>query len=449
MKTYKFLFIAGFALVAAGCSDNSTSSSSMQSYHVPLQFVDGGVGASGTVQAQVNVGTIFLEQQYASPVVGGLSLQATGLEAKGANVYVTYSYRDATGTQKAGALQRFSPLTCDSLLTLYTDYCLLFGGTLNFPNADLYSVVSDGSSLYAVGSTTDSSAYPYYGRLYKVSLSGTGDPQAVTSTATLPSYVGTSVALSGANVLTTYGTSLVSGMMGGFATFNAATFAPVNTQQIYDARWVAVDPSNTAVSYIVTGAGNGNAAGRTLKVNSDGSGTALATLASGGNTIAESRSTTIVGNSLVISSAGDGGFSVMCKATGLVIASKGAPTAVGSIPNANSVTNGIAAVPGFLFVANGEAGVYVYTFNKSLLANTNYCQGVTLTFLGRLALSADATGTTYVNAELSANSIKAVTVLSVLNVVTARLLVIASGNKGVSLLNVTNLSLPALAVDDF
>ncbi len=445
--TTKLILLSSIALTA--CSSGLSNQASGDGYHVPLQFIDGGVGAQGTVQAQVNVGTIYLEQQYAPPTVGGVALQASGVDVRGANIYISYSKRDTTGVVRQGAVQRFSPLTCDSLLTLYTDYCLVFGGTLNIPNANIYATATDGTNLYAVGTTADESTYPYFGRLFKISLSGTGDPQAITNTATLPSYTGTSVALSGTNVLTTYGTSLSSPMMGGFGTFSASTLSAVNSQSIYDARWIAVDPSNAAVSYVVTGAGNGFAAGRTLKLNSDASGTTLATLNTGGNTIAESRSTTIVGNSLVISTAGDGGLSVMCKATGALVTSKGAPTAVGSIPNANSVTNGIAAVPGYLFVANGEAGVYVYTFNKSSALNSNYCQGVTLSLVGRLALSADSTGNTYVNAELSANSIKPVTILNALNVVTSRLLVIASGNKGVSLLNVTNLNLGSLAVDDF
>jgi hypothetical protein len=443
----KSLFILAIVWTAAGCSN--TGSPTAETYHVPLQFVDGGVGAESVKEQSVaGIGTIYLEQQFASPIVNGLSLQASGVDTKDSNVYVTYSYRDPSGVKKMGAIDRFGTYACATLLS-YTGYCFASGGRLAIPKANIYSTATDGTNLYAVGSTTDEASAPFYGRLYKISLNGLGDPQAILSSAVLPSYTGTSVALSSGKVLTTFGTSTSSAMMGGFKTFNASSLAPLNTQTIYDARSVAVDPSNANQAFIVTGAGNGNSAGRTLKVNSDASGSTLATFSSGGNTIAESRSDVIVGDTLVVSSAGDGGLSVMCKATGQVIATKGAPTGVGSIPNSLTVTNGVAAVPGFLFAANGEAGVYVYTFNKSSAQNSNYCQGVTLTLVGRLALSADSTATKYINAELSANSLKAVTVLNVQNIVTSRLLIVASGNKGVSLLNLTSLNLNPLAVDDF
>lgn len=444
----KLIYLIALALLSA-CGAGPANEASVDGLHVPLQFVDGGVGAESIdVTAQsINVGTIYLEQQYAPPTVSGYVTQASGVDVKGSNIYISYSYRDTTGTVRAGAVQRMSPLACDSILTAYTDYCLSQGLTLTFPNANIFATATDGTNLYAVGSTTDASADPYYGRLYKVSLNASGDPTAITATKALPSYVGTSVALNGSYVLATYGTSTSSSMMGGFGTFNLSTLATVNSQQIYDARWIAVDPSSSSTAFVVTGATNSSTPGKTLKVNADASGTTLATLATGGNNIAESRSTTIVGNSLVISTAGDQGFSIMCKSTGAVLAQKGAPV-LANVPAATSVSNGIAAVPGYLFVANGEAGVYVYTFNKSSALNSNYCQGVTLTLVGRLALAADPSGNTYVNAELSANSIKAVTLVNALNVVTNRLLVIASGNKGISLLNVTSLSLPTTAVDD-
>lgn len=334
---------------------------------------------------------------------------------------------------------------CNSILTSYTDYCLSIGGFLSFPDANIFSTASDGINLYAVGTTTNASSDPYYGRLYKVALSGSGAPTAVSATATLPSYAGTGVAISGANALVTYGTSTNVAMMGGLASFNLSTLAQVNNQTLFDARDVMVDPANSARAFVVTGATSVSSLGKTIEYSSDASGSAIRSITSGGNAIAESRSTILVGNQLMISTAGDAGFSVMCKATGAILATKGAPVVAG-IASTNTVTNGVAAVPGYLLVANGEAGVYVYQFSKTNLLSSNLCNGVSLTLLGRLSLAASGT---YVNAELSANSIHAVNVLSILNVVTSRLLVIASGNKGISLLNVTDISLPLGGVDDF
>ena len=135
-----------------------------------------------------------------------------------------------------------------------------------------------------------------------------------------------------------------------------------------------------------------------------------------------------------------------CKGTGASLAVVPAPVVSGIATNL-TVTNSVTALPGYILAANGEAGVYVYTFQKSSILNPTYCTGVTLTLLGRLSLAGSSS---YVNGELSANSVKYVPLIDVLGLISAKLVVIASGNKGVSLLNFSSLTLNGLLdVDDF
>lgn len=304
-------------------------------------------------------------------------------------------------------------------------------------------------------------AAPYYGRLYKMSLDSGKAPTAVTNTAVLNSYAGTGVTGSGTSVLVTYGTSSSDATkIGGLQSFTKANLTSGTLQQRYDARSVVVDPSDVSKAYVIAGPTVGAPTSSAVYTyNSAANAAPASTYTVGGNTTAESKSSVVAGNTLMLASTGSGGFKVLCKATGATLATVAAPTFTG-IPASKSVVNSVAAVPGYLFSANGEAGVNVYTLKKTATTvlgistpaylGTNYCQGIVVTYLGRFALDSDNNDATYVNAELSANSIKPVTVLNVLNIVTSRLLAVASGNKGISLINVGALDvLSAFDVNDF
>lgn len=206
----------------------------------------------------------------------------------------------------------------------------------------------------------------------------------------------------------------------------------------------------THVTSILLGKVDNSNLGALVEFNTNGSGNALRTINSGGNSIAESKSSVQVGNTLLLASMGEQGFKVMCKSTGATLLTMNAVT-VSGIASSKTVTNSVIAIPGYIFAANGEAGIYVYKFVKSSILNSNYCQGVTATLVGRLALDSDNSDSTYVNAELSANALYYVPILNVANVITSKLVVVASGNKGISLINVSALNLLGNGsdVDDF
>ncbi len=440
-------------LLLAGCAGSGsydvTSGGRIHNLHQELTIVDPSVGSSGVSgQAVVSIGSVYLESQVAPVTVAGTGMQASDISVNAANTYVSYSSFDTGGTVvKAGAVEHLKPYICDNPLTLLrTEYCMTSAKILSLPAADIFAAESDGTNLFAVGSTLDETDAPNFGRIYKIGLDTNKSPVAVSSQASLPSYAGTDVAVLGSQVLVTSGTSPDTTRMGGLSVLNKADFTPVAFQQLYDARGIGYYGSTPSRVFVTRGKFDSGNLGALVEYNADGSGSPVRTIASGGNTIAESKSSVQVGNTLLLASLGDQGFKVLCKATGAVLHSQPAVT-VSGIPSTRTVTNSVVAIPGFIFAANGEGGVYVYQFQKSSILNSNYCQGVAVTLVGRLTLGAS---TSYINSELSANSIHYVPVYNLLNVLTAKLLVVASGNKGTSLINVSGLTLSlGLDVDDF
>lgn len=401
--------------------------------------------------SSLTIGSIYLEAQLKPLSVNGLSLQASDIFAKGDQIYIAYSAIDANGVVvKRGAIENLKTYACDNFMSfLVTEFCIKSMAKLEFPNTDLFGVTSDGTNLWAVGSTSDESALPHFARLYKIGLDS-GKPTAITGTAVLPSYAGTGVVSLGSSVLATSGTSTDSNKMGGLSVVNANTMAVSTTKSLYDARGVGVYGSNPTTAFVTRGKVDNSNLGALLEFNANGSGNALRTINSGGNTIAESKSNVIVGNTLLLASMGDQGFKVICKATGSAVLTVNAINVPG-ISSSKTVTNSVIAIPGYIFAANGEAGIYIYRFTKSNVLNSSYCQGVTATLIGRLALDSDNSDSTYVNAELSANSLHYLPILNISNILTTKLVVVASGNKGVSLINVTTLNLMGngIDVDDF
>lgn len=413
-----------------------------------LKIVDPNA-TSSSVSASVYVGNVYLDYQLAPVSVGGLQLQASDVAVNSGNIYVSYNAFDTNGVViKKGAVELVKLYSCDSASTLFTDYCLQASTTVEFPTTDIFAAHSDGTNLYAVGSTSDTTDPTYFGRLFKIGLDGSKAPTSVSNTQVLQSYAGTGVVTSGSNLLVTYGTSVSASLMGGFGSFNPSTLALNGKQDLYDARSVAADPSSSANAFVLRGPDGSNQSA-VYKYATTGLTSSPAPLAVvGGNTAPESKSTVVVGNSLILTSTGDGGFKVLCKATGATVASMPAITVAG-IPAAKTVTNSLAAIPGYIFTANGEGGVNVYSFKRSNVLNGSYCQTLNVASLGRLKLDTDDNDGTYVNAELSANSVKSLTITNVLNVVTSRLIVVASGNKGISLLDMTGLNVAVADVDDF
>lgn len=451
----------------AGCSGSGSrdlaSFGRVQDVHQELSVVDPNATSSSVSAQAVSIGSIYLESSIAPPTVAGTSLQASDVSANGTDVYVSYSSVDTpTEIIKKGQVEHIVPYNCDNPSTTnHTEFCLNAVNAMVFPNADIFSSFSDGTNLYAVGSTSDESVENKYGRLYKISLDLLKNPSAVTATLPLPGFAGTAVSSVGGRVFATSGTSQDSlTTMGGLSVFNAADMGQLGFTSMYDARGLSfmpqplLGPVPTDI-YVIRGANTVNPASSSVaKVSVAGTGSVTSSTNIIGNTAAESKSGLSVGSQTMLVSNGSAGFSLLCKATGALIQNVPVPNDATGVPMTGVVTNSVAAVPGYIFAADGEAGIYVYSFKKLSALTSNFCgttttlgvtkPNVSVTYLGRLSLTSGS----YVANALSANSVSAVTFLNLANLVTARMLVVGAGNKGTYLINVTNISLTLTDVDD-
>lgn len=461
MKTTKTLsLVAGASLLAilsTACSDgdNNANLGRVRNFHEELKIIPPDTNSLGvSTQAAVSIGSLFLESQIAPQTVEGTQLQASDLNFNGTDGYISYNAVDnGSNPIKKGAIEHFHPAICDNPFTLGIEFCLVPRKTLQIPNTEIFSSFSDGSNLYAVGSTLDESAAPHFGRLYKIGLDASKDPTLISATAIVPSYAGTGVIVRGTRVITTSGMRTSSVTENGMPTGGGLSFYNTNldyltTFPLYDARAVSFNAAESSV-YVTRAQGGGPTASSIVKVNADGSGSPTTVATINGNTTPESKSDLAVGNTLIIASTGEGGFAVLCKATGALLRTVPAVTVAG-IPAAKTVTNSVAAVPGHIFAANGEGGVHVYSFQKiNPLLSTCATNNIKVTLLGRLSLGASSS---YVNAELSANSVKAMTVTNLLGLglITTRFIMVASGNKGVSMINASAITVSlGLDIDDF
>ena len=441
MKTRLALLILG-ALSFFGCNTqpDAAEKTRLMELHTPLTVESvSSMGASS-----VTIGTIYLEAQLQPLKVDNVFLQASDVAVKDGNFYISYSSVDVGNIPvKKGAIEHVQAYPCP-LNLLYSAYCLKVVSELSFSHADMFSASSDGSNLYAVGSTSDESTAPNFARLYKIPLSGANKTMTrVTESLTLPSYAGTGVLpLTAGTLIATSGTSIDAAKMGGVSFINSNTMSILFTAPLYDARDAAWKSGKV---YVTRGKIDASNAGAVVEYNANDH-VALRTINTGGNTIPESKSSIEAGNELLLVSMGDQGFKVVCRATGVTLLTKAAVT-VSGIPASRTVTNSVVAAPGYIFAANGEAGLYVYKFEKTSLLNSNYCQGVKATLLGRLSMDSDDSDSTYINGEISANSVRYVN--GGLLGLTTKLLVIASGNKGISMVNISGLSVGLSDVNDF
>lgn len=441
------------ALLTACAPGTPNATGRVLNFHEKLIIVPPETSSSSvSAQAIISIGSLFLESQLAPVTVANTQLQASDLSINGADVYVSYNAVDGSTAVKKGAIEHVRPYICDNPLTLALEFCLSPLGTLDIPTADIFASYTDGTNVYAVGSTLDETYAPHYGRLYKIGLNtSTKDPSSIAATAILPSYAGTDVVVRGSKVIATSGTTpsalTTNGMpeIGGLSYFNLADLSYIKTFPLYDARAVSFNAADSTV-YVSRAKVDASNASAVIKYNADGSGSAGTPAVIGGNTVPESKSDLVVGSNLILATSGDGGFRVICKDTNAVITSVPAVTVTG-IPALRTVTNSIAAVPGYIFTANGEGGVHVYSFQRRFLG-ASLCGGVNIGYVGRLSLGASAT---YVNAELSANSVHTMTVTNLLglNLISTRFLIVASGNKGVSMINLSAITLDLLSIDDF
>jgi len=117
----------------------------------------------------------------------------------------------------------------------------------------------------------------------------------------------------------------------------------------------------------------------------------------GGASIPVSKSVVQAGKNYSIVSTSDTGFSVICNADGEIIIDEPAVILPAVDPD-KTVTNAVSVFNGIVFASNGEAGVYVYSFeNAGPPAGGSVCGPLTLSFLGKIGFTDDPSVNTFIS----------------------------------------------------
>ncbi len=302
--------------------------------------------------------SMTLAAEITPPVVNGQTLQATSVSLNGQFAYISYNLQ---GNTYAGGVD---------IVQLKGSKNATIRSEATFSDTKVSSVAYDAASgnLYCAEACSNPALVsPATVEVLKTSgnkLSSTGNVQSV-----LSSYVATCIAVGSGKILATTGNT------GGLYTLTTDSLKSTLYTSVSDARWVDYDANYIAV---VQGGGQ-------LSVFDAASGTLLHTYSFTGTGIAESKSTVRVIGGKALIAAGDGGVILMNLATGTIVGSI-PRTVVAGLDPAVTVTNAVDGAGQYLYISNGEAGVYVAHASQNL-ENASGDQSITLTVLGKLEFS--------------------------------------------------------------
>ncbi|HEY6952262.1 MAG TPA: hypothetical protein VI758_07630 [Bacteroidota bacterium] len=305
--------------------------------------------------SQTQAFSMTLVAEISPPVVNGQSLQATSVSLSGQFGYIGYNLR---GNTYAGGVD-IVQLKGTKSATIRSE------ATFNDTKVSSVSFDNNTGNLYlaeACGNPVFGS--PAVAEVMKTSgnkLSATGGVQSV-----LTSFVATSIAVGSGKIFATTGNT------GGLYTLTTDSLKSQSFSPITDARWVDFDANYIAV---VQGGGH-------LTVFNAVTGNLINTFTFTGTSIPESKSTVrIIGGKALIA-AGDGGVKLMNLATGTIVGSI-PRTIVAGLDSSLSVTNAVDGSGQYIYISNGEAGVYVAHASQAL-ENPSGDTPIALTVLGKL-----------------------------------------------------------------
>ena len=304
----------------------------------------------------VSAFTLTLVAEVTPPIVAGSPLQATSVTLNGGFAYISYSQQ---GDPYRGAID---------VIQLRAGRNATLKSSATFTDTDIHSVYFDSEFLFVAEALEDPLFYPATSFVERLKTSG-GDKLTLVDKLRTPlqSFVATSVAASFPDVFVTTGNT------GYLYRLDQATLTVQDSVQLDDARWVSVSGSQVVV---VQGT-----PGRISVYNSaDLSG--VGTFTFDGASIAESKSTVqFIGGKALIA-AGDGGVKLVNIQTGTAVGSIDRVTVTG-LDSSLTVTNAAEAFGEYVFISNGEAGVYVAQASQAL-ENSTGDTPITLTTLGKL-----------------------------------------------------------------
>jgi hypothetical protein len=314
------------------------------------------VDPSGTRKGYgVQAFSMRLIAQISPPKVSKQQVQATSVSLNGSYAYISYNM---VGNPYLGAIDVVS-ISGTRARTV---------SRATFTDTDVSSIVYFNNKVYMAEATGNVAYYPpaiaevLSLSSGKLTLKGNIRSQ-------LSSFVATCAAAANGKI---YGTT---GNAGGLYTLSQDSLKVLSYTPLTDARWVDTDAQYAAV---VQGGGK-------ISVFNVNSGSLLNTYSFTGTGIAESKSTVRVIGGKALIAAGDGGVKLMNLATGKVVGSI-PRTIVAGLDSSLSVTNAVDGAGQYIYISNGEAGVYVAQASQAL-ENSSGDTPITLTVLGKLRFS--------------------------------------------------------------
>lgn len=287
-----------------------------------------------------------------APLLDGHILQATDIYSDGGYAYVSYNFAD---DPKRGAIEVLDISEEDDPVVI---------SQLLYRNSDINAIALSNGHLYAVGS--DNNSQPAFLRKFRLDHddnSFTGDVQ----TARLSSHAGNDVAVYGNTVAVTTGSD------GHLSFLKADDLSNISSIQQNNLRSVNFDRRN-GTAWALKGE---NAS--SLHYNSEGTKQSNPIVFGGANQD-QAKSTINVGRKTLLTALNEEGVKIICKANGRLLAHVPVNNPDG-LDETKAVTNSAAMHEGFLFTANGEAGVSLYV---SRSASWNGCGNRTLVKQGRV-----------------------------------------------------------------
>jgi hypothetical protein len=315
-------------------TNNSATLDARVQYYDDLDVaLDTTILRKGQSFSKISAFKLKLRASVKPPVFGGITLQATHVVLTGSFAYVSYNVR---GNTYLGGVDVFD-------VSVKTKPKLISQAI--FQTTDVSALWYDGGKLYLAEATSDT-GFAYPAVLEEITLSN--NKLTLTSRrVSVPSFVATDVKVTGGKVFVTSGSGGPG--TGGLSILNSTTLQPISSDLFLDAR--AVDIYGTSIVVM-----QGTPARLRTYLVSNGQFQASYNL--GGATIAESKSTIRVLLDRAFVAAGDGGMKVVNLLTGAVTDSI-ARAIVTGLDSSLTVTNAVSVNQNLVFMANGEAGVYV------------------------------------------------------------------------------------------
>jgi hypothetical protein len=293
--------------------------------------------------------------QISPPKVNKQQVQATSVSLSSSYAYISYNM---VGNPYLGAIDVVSISGSRARIVSRATFTDTDVSSVVYFNNKVYMAEATGNVAYAPPAIAEVLSL-VSGRL---SLKGNIRSQ-------LSSFVATCANAANGKIYATTGNT------GGLYALSRDSLKVLTFTPLTDARWVDLDAQYIAV---VQGGG-------VLSVFDANSGSLLNTYSFAGTGIAESKSTVRVIGGKALIAAGDGGVKLMNLATGTIVGSI-PRTIVAGLDSSLSVTNAVDASGKYIYVSNGEAGVYVAQASQAL-ENLSGDTPITLTVLGKLRFS--------------------------------------------------------------